>query len=213
MARGRTAASPELEKARGYPGKRKSKADAALEQAARLAEMLAAAPAATGDPMAPPGFIDKRSAPALRIWRDLAPTLVATGRLTEEDRFVFAQFCVYAGEWVAANEEVLNKGFAQRVKTVAGGFMERTRPAVAIRERAFDVVCKLAEKFGLTPRDRYSLFKDQAAAGLGGLFGQPSPHRQRENDEETETGAAAGPAEDDPIGLLGRLDSAPPSPN
>jgi hypothetical protein len=53
MARGRTAASPELEKARGYPGKRKSKADAALEQAARLAEMLAAAPAASGDPLAP----------------------------------------------------------------------------------------------------------------------------------------------------------------
>lgn len=210
MARGRTAASPELEKARGYPGKRKSKADAALEQAARLAEMLASAPAATGDPLAPPGFIDKRSAPALRIWRDLAPTLVATGRLTEEDRFVFAQFCVYAGEWVAANEEVLNKGFAQRVKTVAGGYMERTRPAVAIRERAFDVVCKLAEKFGLTPRDRYSLFKDQSAAGLGGLFGQPS-HRSRD-DDDAEQGAAAVPAEDDPIGLLGRMDSAPPRP-
>lgn len=211
MARGRTAASPELEKARGYPGKRKSKADAALEQAARLAEMLAAAPAGSGDPLAPPGFIDARSAPALRIWRDLAPTLVATGRLTEEDRFVFAQFCVYAGEWVAANEEVLNKGFAQRVKTVAGGYMERTRPAVAIRERAFDVVCKLAEKFGLTPRDRYSLFKDQSAAGLGGLFGQSHPRPSGEADPEQ--GAAAGPAEDDPIGLLGRMDSAPPRPN
>lgn len=212
MARGRTAASPELEKARGYPGKRKSKADAALEQAARLAEMLAAAPAASADPLAPPGFIDARSAPALRIWRDLAPTLVATGRLTEEDRFVFAQFCVYAGEWVAANDEVLTRGFTQNVKTVAGGSMERVRPAVAIRERALDVVLKLAEKFGLTPRDRYSLFKDQAAAGLGGLFGQQGA-RPRDAAEETEPGAAAGPSEDDPIGALGRLDSAPPRPN
>lgn len=213
MARGRTAASPELEKARGYPGKRKSKADAALEQAAKLAEMLAAAPAASGDPLAPPAFIDKRSAPALRIWGDLAPTLVATGRLTEEDRFIFAQFCVYAGEWVAANEEVLTKGFSQKVKTVAGGYMERVRPAVAIRERAFDVVCKLAEKFGLTPRDRYSLFKDQAAAGLGGLFGQQPGSRSREDAEDAGQGAAAGPSEEDPIGLLGRLDSAPPLPN
>lgn len=212
MARGRTAASPELEKARGYPGKRKSKADRQLEEAGRLAEMLASAPAASGDPLAPPGFIDKRSAPALRIWSELAPTLVATGRLTEEDRFVFAQFCVYAGEWVAANEEVLSKGFAQRVKTVAGGYMERTRPAVAIRERAFDVVCKLAEKFGLTPRDRYSLFKDQAAAGLGGLFGQSQP-RSRDDAQEAEKGAAAGPSEEDAIGLLGRMDSAPPLPN
>lgn len=211
MARGRTAASPQLERAKGYPGKRKSKADAQLEHAAKLAEMLAAAPAASGDPLAPPAFIDARSAPALRIWADLAPTLVATGRLTEEDRFVFAQFCVYAGEWVAANEEVLTKGFAQRVKTVAGGYMERTRPAVAIRERAFDVVAKLAEKFGLTPRDRYSLFKDQAAAGLGGLFG-PGSHA-REGAEEPAQGAAAGPSEEDPIGLLGRLDSAPPLPN
>ena len=212
MARGRTAASPELEKARGYPGKRKSKADRQLEEAGRLAEMLASAPAASGDPLAPPGFIDKRSAPALRIWSELAPTLVATGRLTEEDRFVFAQFCVYAGEWVAANEEVLSKGFAQRVKTVAGGYMERTRPAVAIRERAFDVVCKLAEKFGLTPRDRYSLFKDQAAAGLGGLFGQ-SQNRARDDAREAEQGAAAGPSEEDAIGVLGRMDSAPPLPN
>lgn len=211
MARGRTAASPELEKARGYPGKRKSKADRQLEEAGRLAEMLASAPAASGDALSPPGFIDKRSAPALRIWSELAPTLVATGRLTEEDRFVFAQFCVYAGEWVAANEEVLAKGFAQRVKTVAGGYMERTRPAVAIRERAFDVVCKLAEKFGLTPRDRYSLFKDQAAAGLGGLFGQQG--RTRDDGPDAEQGAAAGPAEEDPIGLLGRMDSAPPLPH
>jgi hypothetical protein len=125
---------------------------------------------------------------------------------------VFAQFCVYAGEWVAANEEVLSKGFAQRVKTVAGGYMERTRPAVAIRERAFDVVCKLAEKFGLTPRDRYSLFKDQAAAGLGGLFGQ-SANRSREEPEDDRQSAAAGPSEEDPIGLLGRHDSAPPLPN
>lgn len=213
MARGRTAASPDLEKAKGYPGKRKSKADAALEQAQRLAEMIAAAPAASGDPLAPPAFIDARSAPALRIWRDLAPTLVATGRLTEEDRFVFAQFCVYAGEWVAANEEVLSKGFSQKVKTVAGGFMERTRPAVAIRERAFDVVAKLAEKFGLTPRDRYSLFKDQAAAGLGGLFGQQRAAAQSEADAP-EQGAATPPAgEDDPIGQLSRLDSAPPLPH
>lgn len=213
MARGRTAASPELEKAKGYPGKRRSKADAALEQAARLAEMIASAPAGSGDPLSPPAFIDARSAPALRIWSDLAPTLVATGRLTEEDRFVFAQFCVYAGEWVAANEEVLAKGFSQRVKTVAGGYMERTRPAVAIRERAFDVVCKLAEKFGLTPRDRYSLFKDQASAGLGGLFGQPGSRSRDEEAGSAGTSAAAGPAEDDPIGLLGRMDSAPPLPN
>ncbi|MGQ2989508.1 MAG: P27 family phage terminase small subunit [Brevundimonas sp.] len=206
MARGRRAASAADEKARGYPGKRKSKTDRQLEQAAALAEQLAAAPAASGEAMAAPVFLDARSAPALRIWRDLAPTLVATGRLTEEDRFIFAQFCVYAGEWVAANEEVLAKGYSQRVATVAGGYMERTRPAVAIRERALDVVLKLAEKFGLTPRDRYSLFKEQAGAGLGGLFGQTPPRGDGD-----EAPAEPPPAsEDDPIGMLGRLNSAPP---
>lgn len=211
MARGRRASPPELEKAKGYPGKRRSKADQALAQAERMAELLAAAPAGSGEPLAPPAFLDARSAPALRIWRDLAPSLVATGRLTEEDRIVFAQFCVYAGEWVSSNEEILAKGYSQKVKTVAGGFMERTRPAVAIRERAFDVVLKLAEKFGLTPRDRYSLFKDQAGAGLGGLFGDQGGRRSE--DDSAQPGAAAGPGEDDPIGALGRMNSPPPLPN
>lgn len=210
MGRGRRAAPPGMEKAKGYPGKRKSKADQALEQAERVAGLLAAAPAVSGEPLAPPAFLDQRSAPALRIWRDLAPALVSTGRLTEEDRVIFAQFCVYAGEWVAANEEILAKGYSQSVKTVAGGTMERTRPAVAIRERAFDVVLKLAEKFGLTPRDRYSLFKDQAAAGLGGLFDSRSSATSA---DEPQQGAAAGPAEEDPIGLLGRSNSAPPALN
>lgn len=206
MARGRRAASAADEKARGYPGKRKSKTDRQLEQAAMLAEQLASAPTATGDAMSPPVFLDARSAPALRIWRELAPTLVATGRLTEEDRFIFAQFCVYAGEWLSANEEVLAKGYSQKVATVAGGFMERTRPAVAIRERAFDIVLKLAEKFGLTPRDRYSLFKEQAGAGLGGLFGQSSAR----SDGDAPAAEPPPVSEDDPIGMLGRMNSTPP---
>lgn len=212
MARGRRAAPPGMEKAKGYPGKRKSQADRALERAAQIADLMAAAPATSGEPLAPPAFLDQRSAPALRIWRDLAPALVATGRLTEEDRVIFAQFCVYAGEWVTANEEILAKGYSQNVKTVAGGTMERTRPAVAIRERAFDVVLKLAEKFGLTPRDRYSLFKDQASAGLGGLFGGQG-NAPASGSDEPQPGAAAGPAEEDHIGVLGRANSAPPSLN
>jgi hypothetical protein len=43
------------------------------------------------------------------------------------------------------------------------------------------------------------------------LFGQSHPRPSGEADPEH--GAAAGPAEDDPIGLLGRMDSAPPRPN
>ncbi|MCA3568381.1 P27 family phage terminase small subunit, partial [Bradyrhizobium sp.] len=197
---------PGLQAAKGNPGRRKSAVQKRLEEAERVAQLLAQAPDA-GDPLAVPGVIGANAAPAIAVWKDLAPRLAKTHRLQPHHRPMFALFCVYFAEWVLANEDVQAKGHTQRVKTVAGGYMERVRPIVAIRDRAFDMVMKLSERFGLTPSDEYSLFKDQAlaAAQNPGLFdsGQTKP--------SAEAGTPVPPPSGGLIGAMSRFDSAPPT--
>jgi len=208
--RGRKPAAPGLQEAMGNPGRRKSAVAKRMEEAERVAALLAQAPA-SGDPLAAPPIIDG-SAPAVAVWRDLAPRLRSTHRLQPQHRPMFALFCVYFAEWVLAKEDVLKNGHTQRVKTVAGGMMERIRPIVAIRDRAFDMVLKLSERFGLTPSDEYSLFRDQAVAAAQnpGLFDRGDSQAPRPDAAE-----AAAPAEEEgEIGLIGSLaamDSVPPA--
>lgn len=204
MARGRLPDPPGLQAAKGNPGRRVGAVARRLAEADRVAALLAQAPDGS-DPLAVPGIISAEAAPAIAVWRDLAPRLAKTHRLQMHHRPLFAMFCVYFAEWVLANEEVNGKGHTQRVKTVAGGYMERMRPMVVIRDRAFDMVMKLSERFGLTPSDEYSLFKDQALAaaqnpGLfdGGERAAPGPADQRDG---------AGQL----VGAMARLDSVPPA--
>jgi P27 family predicted phage terminase small subunit len=179
-----------------------------MEEADRIAELLAQSPT-HGDPLAPPAIIEQGAAAAVAVWRDLAPRLKSTQRLQPQHRPMFAMFCVYFAEWTVANEDIKAKGLTQRVKTVAGGFMERTRPIVAIRDRAFDMVMKLSERFGLTPSDEYSLFREQAVAFAAnpGLFDREQPVAA------VPSGSDPAPADDQPglIGALNRMDSTPPT--
>lgn len=207
MARGRRPDAPGLQKAKGYPGKRKSKAEKQAEDAQRVAQLLVAA-SPTGDLSVPPVLHEEKFAPALAVWRDLAPQLMRTHRLPKESRLIFVQLCVYSAEWLEAELDIAENGYTQRVKTVAGGYMERKRPVVDRRERAFDNVLKLSERFGLTPVDIYSLFKDQgaAAANVPGLFEDAKPAAQA-------TAAppdASTPGTSGLVGAANRLRSLPP---
>jgi P27 family predicted phage terminase small subunit len=179
-----------------------------MDEAERVAALLGQAPA-HGDPLAPPPIIDG-SAPAVAVWRELAPRLRSTHRLQPHHRPMFALFCVYFAEWALAKEDIERNGHSQRVKTVAGGAMERIRPMVAIRDRAFDMVMKLSERFGLTPSDEYSLFRDQAVAAAQnpGLFDRDAPAAAK-----AEGTPAAEPAEEEAslIGSLASMDSVPPA--
>lgn len=201
---GRTPDPPGLQEAKGNPGKRRGEAKKRADAQAKVAQLLAAAPA--GDLAAPPMLEDPRLAGALAVWRVLAPELMRTHRLPKESRQIFVQLCVYQAEWLEAQLDIADKGYTQRVKTVAGGFMERRRPMIDRRERAFDNVLKLSERFGLTPHDLYALFKDQAvvAATNPGLFDQVKGPAAAE---------AEAPAPARSGGLLGaaaRLKSTPP---
>ncbi|APR51999.1 hypothetical protein BRX40_05705 [Sphingomonas koreensis] len=210
--RGRKPDAPGLQQAKGNPGRRKSAVQKRMDEAERIAGLLAQAPTG-GDPLAPPAIIEQGPAAsaAVAVWRDLAPRLRATQRLQPQHRPMFALFCVYFSEWVIANEDIKANGLTQRVKTVAGGVMERTRPIVAIRDKAFDLVMKLSERFGLTPSDEYSLFREQAVAFAAnpGLFDREQPQKA-----DAEPAAAEAQADNGSlIGAMDRMDSAPPTLN
>lgn len=202
---GRRPDPPELQEAKGNPGKRKGAVKSRASDAERIAAMLSAA--ATSDPLIPPMLTDPMFAPALAVWRDLAPGLAKTHRLPQESRLIFVQLCVYMAEWLSAQVDVAENGFTQRVKTVAGGYMERKRPVLDRRERAFDNVMRLSGQFGLTPHDLYALFKDQATVAVTnpGLFdrdGGKGANAVRE--------PAPAPERQTVVGSAARLRSTPP---
>jgi phage terminase small subunit len=197
---------PELQAAKGHPGRRKSKVKERAAEADRIAAMLSSA--STADLMTPPVLTDPMFAPALAVWRDLAPELARTHRLPKESRLIFVQLCVYMAEWLSAELDIADKGYTQKVKTVAGGYMERKRPVVDRRERAFDNVMNLSAEFGLTPNDMYSLFKDQAVAAQHhpDLFGR----REKPAEVETQAAPEAPPPRSTLVGSAARLRSQPP---
>ena len=207
---GRTADPPALQRAKGNPGRRLSAVAKRMAEAERLAVLLATPPESS-DPLAPPAIISRDAAAAIAIWRDLAPRLQRTHRLQPHHRLTFATFCVYLAEWVIANEDIAQAGHTQKVKTVAGGMMERMRPVVAIRDRALERVLELSKRFGLTPADEYSLFKDQAVAAATnpGLFdGRPIDARRDDAKGVAEPNLPVGGR--GLIGSMADMDSIPP---
>lgn len=208
----RRADPPAVQKAKGSPGRRKGAVARREAEIARVAKILAEAPRDAADPNAPPKLIDrgKMFAGAIAVWKMMAPKLSSTHRLQAQHRPIFAMFCVYFAEWVAANEDIMKNGATQSVPTVAGGegaTMERIRPIVRIRDAAFDQVLKLSARFGLTPTDEYSLFKEQsAAAHHPGLFDRPVQPEARDEGAAPE----APPATASLVGRMKSMDSPPP---
>lgn len=204
---GRRPDPPELQAAKGNPGKRVSAVKKRAAEADRIAAMLSSA--STADLMMPPVLSDPMFAPALAVWRDLAPELARTHRLPKESRLIFVQLCVYLAEWLGAEMDIAANGYTQKVKTVSGGMMERKRPMVDRRERAFDNVMRLSAEFGLTPHDMYALFKDQAVAAQHhpDLFGR----REKTTPDAQAEAAPEVPARSTLVGSAARLRSQPPN--
>lgn len=198
----------------GHPGKRKSKTEKAIAEAERLAKLLAAPRASDETSGDPPAYLnDPRLAPALAVWGEYAPRLDKLHLLARLDRHTFALFCIYAAEFVIANEDILVKGYSTRVKTVSGDYMLRENPSVSRRDFAGKMVLDLSTKFGLTPADRNKLLRDGAMHfDDQTLFGRTL---ERPTAEAPAAAAAqhAAPALDHgpaAIGTLTEFDSVPP---
>lgn len=196
--RGRKGDAPGLQSTLGHPGKRKSKVEKQLEEAARLAQLLSTAPGEENNPLAPPLFLDDRFAPALAVWKEYAPRLKNLNMLDPVYRHTFAAFCVWMGEFVIANEEVARHGYSVMVKTVSGDRMPRENPNVSRRETAMKFVMQLSEKFGFTPLDQHKLVREMSISpmGQGTLFGNHA--------------GGDGDADDSAIGSMDDMDGPPP---
>lgn len=174
----------------------------------KVSELLA--PLSPGAEVIAPRYLyEKGFEGALAVWQRLAPELKRTHRLPKDSQDTFAVFCCNFAEWLETQVDITENGRTQKVKTVAGGFMERDRPAMRHRQQAQDNVFKLSSAFGLTPVDMYSLFKDQkiVAAANPGLFDSPDGQQQQKaaTPEETMPEAPRGV-----IGAAARNKSAPP---
>lgn len=207
MARGRRGDPPEVQAAKGHPGRRKTKVEKQIEKAKHMAELLASAPSASADGLAPPVFLDERFAPALYVWRDFAPRLHKLNLLDHLHRYTFAMFCVAVGDWIAAREDLAAKGDWFMVRTVSGDVMPRPNPSRDIADRSLKTALELSKRFGLTPYDQANLFKEHAASPLGGLFGDRAQPGAGERGGEAQ---AAAPQADDVVGMLSRMDAPPP---
>lgn len=215
---GRRRKDPKEQKARGFPNRRKSKTERALEQmearAAEDAKLLAAVSDAS-DLQALPVFIkDKRLAPAIEVWKDYAPRLDKLQLLTTLDRHTFAMFCIYVSEFALANRDILDKGYSVMVTTVAGSKssakgsqMPRLNPSVDRRDHAAKMMLSLAEKFGFTPLDRAKLIHANAMrADEETLFGRARPAQV----PASPSPAAAPESNSSAAGSARSFDSSPP---
>lgn len=201
---GRKPDTPQMQAAKGNPGKRMTKAERAVAESARIAELIAAAPAESSDSFAPPAMLeDERFAPALRVWRELVPELRALNILSTLDRQAFAVFCVAVGDYWQAVDDIRTRGMTYMATTHSGNKMLRVNPAVSVKERLGKFIFDASAEFGLTPLRRYNLMREMAAHG-----GMPNPNAgaHRPADEP----ASVARDDDDLIGRATRLDSTPP---
>lgn len=155
---------------------RKTEAAKAAKAASHLSDLLATAPATPECPIAPPKFITgPLLAASARVWSEVSAHLDSLNLYSPVDKYLLAAFCVYVSEFVAANEEVMTKGYAVNVKTISGDFMPRANPAVGRRDDAFKAVLELSKHFGFTPRHLHELIGLQKRSEYGPLFDSPKP--------------------------------------
>jgi phage terminase small subunit len=206
---GRRRDNPEDQEAKGFPGKRKSKVEKMLAQAAERARLLASLPPETAAPLAPPAFIDDPMyAEAVAIWKVLVPELQENNFFNPTlDRFTFAAYCLVQAEYFAADRSVREKGHWFMRKAIAGGMRPWVNPDVDRRDAALKMAMELAREFALTPTARSKLERIHSAMSDGPLF-----RRRADADAETGGGETSVPEEDDAIGIVDRLRSTPPVP-
>ena len=171
--RRKSKAKPKPQRKRKAAAKSAKRVDVSAE-AARIAELLATAPASADYPIPPPAFITGALlAAAGRVWRDTTAHLDALSLFNACDKYLLAAFCVYVAEFVQANEEIIAKGYSVMVKTISGDAMPRVNPAVDRRDTAFKFMVELSKGFGFTPRHMHELVKLRNASDTLPLFAPP----------------------------------------
>lgn len=180
--------SPELQEARGNPGKRPIRKvtrvrgkRAAIERPKWLSETI-----------------------AKQVWLRLSGSL---HWLRREHADVFGRYCVYIANWVEATKEIRKGGMVYETSSAHVENMLRINPWFTVRSRIEDDLVKLEEKLGLTPIDRQKVIAGMAALASGqfsDLFGDDGDD-EGASDAESPTAdvpAPVIPAEMPTVGAL-----------
>lgn len=117
-------------------------------------------------------------------WHRLSHELYRLGLLSNIDGNALACYCEAFGTWVQANKAIRKMA---ETDEITAGLMIRTKggnviqnPMVGVRNRAMEIMNKLAAEFGMTPSSRARVASDATRNPGGG----PAP--RTEEDEEAE---------------------------
>ncbi len=144
--RGRPKKPPELEKAQGFPGRRKGKEQAAIEAQAALP------PIAPGDTPQPPSDLD---AVAAAKWQELCDVLTRMMVLKQTDFDTLHMYCSAWSDWMYIRRK-LKRQFVRRTKS-AHVEMERRNPLALELEKKRRELSELQRDLGLTPGTRLAM--------------------------------------------------------
>ena len=166
---GRRGPKPEpasVKLAKGNSGRRPIGADASEEQQEKN---IAIAPG-----VIPPTWL---KTDGLRVWKRLAPRLIAQKLLFQIDAETFARYCKNFARWLKMQQRLDKMGEIYEIET-ASGTVRRADPAYMIADRLERQLLSAEANFGINPAERQRLFAARAASSFGGLFdGQPQPQQ------------------------------------
>jgi len=137
---GRRKDDPLLQAAKGFPGRRRSKVEKEIENAADAAAEMQATP---DDPFPIPDVFKKSPAywaEAIRVWKEKSEVLLKAGRRRPGYRRTLARYCMWTQFYVSAAEQLRRDlpkgGSAIKVKKGDGETVIRTHPNVDFMAKA-----------------------------------------------------------------------------
>lgn len=203
---GRRKDPPEVQAAKGFPGRRRAKVLKEAEALANAAE--AEAPAGEDWPL-PSDFAraPARYRRAIDVWRTLSAVLKSQGRRRPGYRGALARYCFWTQVHDAMRDELLRdcpKGnFIVEWTPVNGSARKVPHPALKIIADAEPILRQLEDDFGFTPRADVDLNRIEKANSI-----QPSLPFPPSQPPKSAAQTAGAPA--DPMDLMNASDSPPP---
>ncbi|WP_455296493.1 P27 family phage terminase small subunit [Brucella pituitosa] len=206
---GRRKDDPQLQQAKGFPGRRKRKVEQELEEIAQAAEKSGT----DVDPFPVPAEFTKAPAYwayAIRLWKELSDIMVKQGRRRPAYRGALARYCWWMQQFFDCADQLRKDlpkgGVTVKVKKGDGEIVYRTHPNIDFMAKAETALRLLDAEFGFTPmRDQDLIRTESFNAGqgrlpLGGTHPQSGVQRPASDDDP----------DADPMGLMNGADSPPP---
>jgi P27 family predicted phage terminase small subunit len=194
---------PELQRAKGFPGRRRTQVEREIQAAVASAEE----PTVNAYAL-PPLFTDAPAhwRVAIKFWNELADVLRANGRLRPGYRAALARYCAMSQKWIEAMEQLRRDlpkgGVTVKVTKGDGNEVFRTHPSVDYMAKVGVELRLMEHEFGFTPRSNTDMTRVEtfnASQGKLPFDGMAPGQSQRS--------AGAG---EDPMALMNDADSPPP---